>query len=86
MLKINQTRHKPVQRGTPVHAAFPKYRLYLSKEAKKLARETEPKVKKRKKKSSVAGKRKVKHKVGRPKLIPQVETGIQSIASFFRRL
>lgn len=64
----------------------PFYPAVLPKEAKKLARERELKVKKRKKVSSVAGERKVKRKVGRPKLIPPVVTGIQSIASFFRRL
>ena len=58
----------------------------MKTEAKKLARETGPIARKRKKKSSVADERKVKRKVGRPKATPQIPIGVQTIASFFRKL
>ena len=66
-----------------------KYRSFypkvIVKEAKELANsESKKQSIKRKKESEATQSRKVKRKVGRPKLLPPIGHGIQSITSFFR--
>ena len=65
------------------HRSF--YPKVLIKEAKKMgSSESKKKSVKRKNESSANPSRKVKRKVGRPKLLPPIGHGIQSIANFFR--